>query len=224
MIEIVSATRYAEAEFWKQSALGLSLRRFKDDYRLSARIAFENRRGLPEIYNSRIEAADSPGILVFMHDDVWIDDIYFVDRIFSGLKHFHVLGVAGNRRRLPGQPGWAMLDDKLTWDSPEFLSGRVGHGLQPFGEVRFFGACPEPCELLDGLFLAANKGALLQSGLRFDPQFDFHFYDIDFCRAARQRNLVLGTWQISLTHQSLGGFEGDAWREKRALYRQKWPD
>lgn len=42
MIEIVAATRFAEADFWRKSALGWSLRRLAYDSRLVARIAFDS--------------------------------------------------------------------------------------------------------------------------------------------------------------------------------------
>ena len=47
VIEIVSATRFSESEFWIKTALGASLRRLAHDTRLVARIAYSNRRGLP---------------------------------------------------------------------------------------------------------------------------------------------------------------------------------
>jgi len=58
----------------------------------------------------------------------------------------------------------------------------------------------------------------------FDPRFDFNFYDMDFCRSSRQRELRLATWPISLTHQSVGAFGTDQWTEKYGLYLKKWGD
>lgn len=222
MIEIVSATRHSKTEFWKSSALGQSLKRLEADTRLSSFIAFENRRGLPEVYNARIDSAKSPEILVFMHDDVWIDDFYFAERILEGLAPFDLIGVAGNRRRVENQASWAVIDDDFTWDSKEHLSGRVAYGNYPFGQVWIYGAAPAPCELLDGLFLAARKSTLLQHDLRFDPQFAFHFYDLDMCRQARRREVRLGTWPICLTHQSGGNFDSPEWRAALQGYRAKW--
>lgn len=224
MIEIVSATRRSEDEFWSASALGLSLRRIGFDNRLRPRIAFANRCGLPEIYNARIDAADGADRLVFVHDDVWLDDYLIGDRIINGLRSFEVIGVAGNRRRVARQAAWAFVDDAFAWDAREHLSGAVAHGAQPFGEVTWFGPSPAPCELLDGVFLAANAVALRRTGVRFDPRFAFHFYDMDFCRTARAAQLRLGTWPICITHQSGGAFGSAAWREVRAAYRRKWPD
>ena len=56
MIEIVSATRLSEDKFHKESALGLSLQRLSHDSRLVSHIAYNNNRGLPEVFNERILA------------------------------------------------------------------------------------------------------------------------------------------------------------------------
>jgi GT2 family glycosyltransferase len=227
MIEIVSATRLPESEFWDRAALGLSLRRLAQDERLVPRIAYANRRGLPEVYNARIDAAGGPELLVFMHDDVWIDDDAFAQRVFEGLRAFDVVGVAGNRRRVPRQPSWVFVEnagDKFRVDDRANLSGAVAHGKEPRGEIVHYGPAPAACELLDGVFLAANKPALTASGVRFDPRFEFHFYDLDLCRRARECGLRLGTWPIGLTHQSDGAFASAAWRDSYRAYLEKWKD
>lgn len=222
MIDIVSATRLSESDFWNKSPLGISLRRLAHDGRLVARLTFANRRGLPEIYNARISAGDSSEMLVFVHDDVWIDDYFLADRVIDGLRNYDVIGVAGNRRRVQYQPGWAFVDTKFTWDDKANLTGSVAHGKHPFGPVSFFGAVPSDCELLDGVFLAAKTVALKENELFFDPRFDFHFYDMDFCRSVRQRGLRLGTWPICLTHQSGGAFGTQQWSQKYRAYIEKW--
>jgi GT2 family glycosyltransferase len=222
MIEVVAATRLSEGDFWNESALGQSLQRLEFDARVTAHITYENRRGLPDIYNSRIAAQDSREVLVFVHDDVWLDDYYVTDRILEACEHFDVVGIAGNRRRTPGQPGWAFIDSQFTWDEHENLSGRVAHGKDPCGRVSSFGPCPADCELLDGVFLAARKSALLDKAVRFDARFDFHFYDLDFCRTARSKGLRLGTWPICITHQSNGGFGGEQWQQRYRMYLEKW--
>lgn len=221
-IEIISATRLSEGEFWNKSALGISLRRLAKDTRLVARIAFENQRGLPEVFNARIDSPDNHEILLFMHDDVWLDDYFLADHVIDGLKTFDVIGVAGNRRRLPNQPAWAFIDNEHTWDIPDNLSGCVAHAMHPFGPVSVYGVVPAECELLDGVFLAARKSRLRATRVQFDPRFDFHFYDMDFCRSARNNGLRLGTWPISLTHQSGGAFGNPDWKEQYGLYQEKW--
>jgi GT2 family glycosyltransferase len=224
MIEIISATRLSEDDFWNKSALGISLRRLGYDSRLITRLTFMNRRGLPEIYNARISAEDSNDILVFIHDDVWIDDYFLADRVIEGLRTYDVIGVAGNRRKVRHQPAWAFLDTKFTWDESANLTGAVAHGKSPFGPISFFGAVPADCELLDGVFLAAKKAVLVENDVLFDPHFNFHFYDMDFCRSARQHGLRLGTWPICLTHQSGGAFGTRGWNEMYRAYIEKWED
>lgn len=225
IIEVVSATRRSQESFWKESALGQSLRRLAHDQRLVPRIAFENRRALPAVYNERIEAADPADLLVFVHDDVWLDDYFWADRVCTALAQYDVIGVAGSRRCLPGHDGWAFVTTASGTHEMEdatYLSGMVGHGKNPGGELTVFGTTPSECELLDGVFLATWKRTLQARGVRFDPRFHFHFYDLDFCRSARAAGLRLATWPICLTHQSEGVFNTGQWREERLVYRDKW--
>lgn len=223
-VVIVSATRLSEADFWNKSALGLSVaQHLKLDARLAVHVAYENSRGLPEIYNEYINQVEEDAILIFIHDDVWIDETdALADTVIAGLEHYDVIGVAGNRRRVPNQPAWIFIDNKFTWDDKFNLSGDIAHGENAFGEVSHFGTVPAECELLDGVFLATKKHSLKKNNVQFDAQFNFHFYDMDFCRSAREAGLRLGTWRIRLTHQSGGAFGSQQWKEKYQLYLKKW--
>lgn len=222
MIRVVSASRLSERDFWNHAALGVSLRRLGHDARLLANVVFENVHGLPEIYNAAIAEARDHEFLVFVHDDVWIDDYFLADRVLEGCQKFDVIGLAGNRRRVAGQPGWAFVNDRFAWDDRANLSGCVAHGSVPFGAVSSFGPVPAECELLDGVFLAARKSVLINRDVRFDSRFRFHFYDMDFCRSARQEGLKLGTWPICITHQSGGAFGSPEWIEACRTYLDKW--
>jgi GT2 family glycosyltransferase len=224
MITIVSATRLSTEDFWSKSALGQSLNRIAFDKRLNARINANNTLPLPTVYNYSIAAAQTDDILVFMHDDVWIDDYYFADRMIEGLKSFDVIGVAGCKLRRTKQSAWLFTGLDFQQDTAENLSGSIAHGKTPGGGVSHYGVTPAACDLLDGVLLVTSKKVLAQSDLMFDPLFSFHFYDLDFCRAAKQRGLQLGTWPICLTHQSAGSFGSPAWREMQRLYAKKWPD
>ncbi len=224
MIEIIIASRLSKNDFWDKSATALSLRRLEYDDRWVPRVAFENKQGLPDVYNAHISSGASDSILVFIHDDVWIDDLFFTDRIIEGLQIYDVIGVAGNRRRIPYQPGWPFKDINFSWDDRANLSGVLGHGEKSLSPINYLGPVPADCEFLDGIFLAAKKEVLRANGLFFDPQFDFHFYDMDFCRSARQRGMRLGTWPICLTHQSEGSFGSEQWFQKYFSYITKWQD
>lgn len=223
LVNIISATRMSEAEFWQRSALGLSLaKHMQQDRRVSAHIAYNNTQGLSTIFNKAIDDADDDAVLVFMHDDVWLDEVHFAEAILQGLAKFEVIGVAGNKRMLPQQPAWLFTDTAYTWDHRDNLSGRIAHGAQAFGAVSHYGAVPAQCVLLDGVFLAAKKASLSSQQVRFDPQFEFHFYDLDFCRTATQAGLRLGTWPIKLTHQSEGAFGSQRWINQYQQYLAKW--
>jgi glycosyltransferase involved in cell wall biosynthesis len=222
MIEIVAATRSSQEQFWDKSALGISLRRLEHDRRLVPRLAFENRQALPDVYNPWISAGDGNDMIAFMHDDLWIDDFFLADHVIEGLRVYDVIGVAGNRNRVDNQPAWAFSDLSLDWNNKIGLSGSIGHGDYPFGAIECFGKVPADCEFLDGVFLAAKKAVLRANNLFFDPRFDFHFYDMDFCRSARQCRLKLGTWPICLTHQSGGTFGTEPWMAMYRTYLKKW--
>ena len=221
-VQIVSATRRPQSDFSSQTALGRSLDRLAHDGRLKVLIATSNSRGLPLVYNEMLDQASDNSVLVFMHDDLWIDDYYMIQRVLEGLEQFDIIGLAGNRRRAAHQPAWHYVNMQFQWDDPENLSGVISHGPHPGGKVQYYGSAPAACELLDGVFLAAKKSTLMEHNVRFDPRFDFHFYDMDFCRTARQNGLRLGTWPICMTHQGAGVFGTPEWRRNHETYIAKW--
>lgn len=224
ILRVVSATRMDEKTFWKSSALGRSLTSWKHDPRLRFDIAFENRRGLPAVYNAALNAASKDDALLFVHDDVWLDDSQWLDKLMVSLKRYDIVGVAGNRRRVKDQVAWLYLkvENGKFWLDAGNLSGAVAHGKNPGGEVSIFGAWHQHCELLDGLFIAVRNDVAKDSAVRFDERFDFHFYDLDFCRSARRAGLSIGTWPIALTHQSTGAFNSPGWRDGLVRYQAKW--
>jgi hypothetical protein len=139
------------------------------------------------------------------------------------LKKYDVVGVAGNRRRLPMQPAWAFVNNSFTWDSAENLSGAVGHGIGfPSKNVSFYGPSPAPVKLLDGCFLAMNSKNILNHKLNFDEKFTFDFYDMDFCRQIESKNLTMSTSDLSIVHQSGGRFGTPRWQEAYKIYLKKW--
>lgn len=224
-IRIVCATRMSREAFFSESALGksLTLHRPPD---VEVRLFPRNGAGLPSVYNSAIaESANKDVILLFIHDDVHLCDFYWADRLREGLSAFDIVGLAGNRRRVPRQAGWVFLDERLTRDGREHLSGMVGHGSAlSLGSIDEFGPSGQEVKLLDGLFLAARSETLRAKSVRFDERFDFHFYDLDLCRQAEQVGLRMGTWPISVVHESRGSFRTDSWYRGYEKYLEKWQE
>lgn len=224
-IKLVVATRESEHNFFSKTATGRSLA-FNQLPFLELKLFSNNSKGLPLIYNHAIrECAQNPATIVFAHDDLHILDYFWCNRIKEGLSKFDIIGLAGNKRRVSKQPSWAFIDNKFTWDAKENLSGVVGHGRgYPPSSLSVFGTPRQKVKLLDGLLLAAESRSLLKNNLYFDEKFDFHFYDLDFCRQAEEKGLSSGTWDLSLIHESGGSFGSEVWHIAYQRYLEKWKD
>ncbi len=224
IFRFVCATRETSELFATKTALGRSLAPYLRSPQVELKLFAENRQGLPRLYNEAIrEAAQRPAVLIFIHDDVHLVDCFWGMHLMTGLRSFDVVGLAGNKRRVPRQPSWYYVDERFTRDTPENLSGIVAHGSGfPPGNISFYGAPGQQVKLLDGLLLAVRSETLLAKRIEFDERFDFHFYDMDFCRQAEAHNLRLGTWTISVIHESGGNFASAGWRAGLERYLEKW--
>lgn len=209
------------AVFRSRSLLCASLEQVSRVARIELTVAVDNDQPLPLVFNAAIEAAAPEDILVFVHDDVRIDDWAVATRLVESLRHFDVVGVAGNMRRTPRQEAWCLMGDTRSHDLA-YLSGAIRHG-DGDGKVTNYGPVPREVKLLDGVFLAVRAATLQRTGVRFDVGFAFHFYDADFCRACELAGLRMGTWPIALTHRSAGGgWKSREWDEAYARYLSKW--
>jgi len=222
MLRFVTATRLGHAEFMRRAPLCVSLAVAAQRGGLQIEVQTENTTPLPLLYNRAIDAAAPGDVLVFAHDDLWIDDWLIAERLGEAFGRFDVVGVAGTRRRLPGQTRWWWNDQTQARDHP-YLSGWVGHGPRAGPTVNIYGPMPAEVKLLDGVLLAARAQTLRETGVRFDPAFAFDFYDLDFCRQCEAAGLRLGTWPIAVTHESIGpGVLSPPWERAREVYLRKW--
>ena len=240
---IVSATRESAERFAGHTPLGRSITRLREaGFAIRSNVAFDNKAGLSKVFNRSINRDVGSQIVVFAHDDIWLDDIWMVQRLHEALMRYDVVGVAGNRGCAVNQPAWAFPQRVGAWDQPENLVGCVAHCLSPkdrqgtdakntakvppvdHDRVSRYGPARASARLLDGVFIAARGSTLLQSGLRFDERFDFHHYDMDFCRSAEQLNLRVGVWPIALSHASGGAYNSPGWFAGFGSYVGKWQD
>ncbi len=221
MLRFVVATRcVSEADFLSLTLTGKSLSWLRGVYPIHVNVAYGQCSGLAPVYNAAIELADADDILVFMHDDVRIDDWQIMSRLAEGLRTFGVIGVAGNTIREPSQLNWW---GKHCPASGQFMGCGVARGAIAYADGRHEYWSGEPCEVkqLDGLFLAAFKSTLQEHAVRFDPRFQYHLYDVDFCRQCEQAGIAMGVWPIALSHQSSGQL-GSAWIDAGRVYLDKW--
>ena len=229
-IRVVCATKCSASDFLTSTLTGRSLHAFSSHNpidHIQIEIADNNSRGLSSVYNQAIEAATSdPAILVFIHDDIMITDFFWTERVRSGLENFDVVGLAGCQDRKPYQPNWFFskyISGQLIRGDLQ-RSGAVAHGEEPFAPISNFGPTLVECKLMDGLFLAVNSETLVRANVRFDDDFKFHFYDMDFCRSVEKANLKMGTIPLSVVHKSGGNFATGSWSAAYQKYIEKWND
>lgn len=221
-IHIVSASRFAPEDFAQKSLLGRCLTRPEHKFYEST-IRCGNHESLAITYNTAIESSSPTTVLVFCRDDVDLGPEHLGSQLQKALARFDVVGVCGNQRHQRGQVAWWLDPTSGQWDHA-YLSGAIRHGSLGSAVPTVFGPTPMPVESLDGVFIAARADTLQRSGVRFDPRFAFHHYDLDFCRSALQAGLCLGTWPFPLIHASGGMAAGALWDRSVQAYLGKWSE
>lgn len=228
-VVLVCASRCDPEWFEKATPLGRSLQQFPEILRPECHLLLANKGadaiGLSEFYNQAIDAIDGDALVVFVHDDAYIHDWNLRFTLAQALCFWDVVGVVGAARVPYGQPSWSyeLADDGGPRLSRQVLrSGTINHVDPALIRPSFYGPAPMQCDLLDGVFLAADLRRLRQMQVRFDPGFRFHCYDIDFCYTARARGLTLGTWPVMLTHTSPGCWD-QQWQLAARNLQAKWP-
>ncbi|MFN7229792.1 MAG: TIGR03032 family protein [Synechococcaceae cyanobacterium] len=218
---VVSASR-ADATGFGHTLLGRSLA-LPVHRPWQPRLALANGRPLAEHYNRALDGADPEALILFCHDDVWLGEQPLLPLLGEALERFDLVGVAGNRRRRPGQVCWWLRPGDGAWDHPHLVGG-IRHGDDRRSSASRYGPSPAPAALLDGVALAARAGVLQAAGVRFDPDLDFHFYDLDLCRSAVAAGLRPGVWPLPLIHASGGAAGSSSWQRCREHYQRKWQE
>ncbi len=225
---IASATRENLEDFCRNTELGLSLQALKGRHGIVPGIAVRNRQGLSALFNYRIEAAEDSDILLFVHDDVYLEDFYILERLQEALEQFDLVGVAGNALPEDDHVNWLHMRSPGEKSLRKADLGNLTGGLAtiaPTGRViTLYGPTPKDSILLDSCFLAVRAKTLKERKLCFDTQFEFEFYGEDFCRTCHAAGLRIGTWPISITHASARIMGGPEWETGLTLYRWKWSD
>lgn len=229
-IVIVCGTRKSENDFYEKTATGRSLKSTSEITKNKIILYPENTKGLSEIYNDAIQITkNEESILVFMHDDIWITDFFYKVRIQKALEKFDIAGVVGCIARTKKQPSWCHMyynpeSQKFIQHNISNLSGSIGHGKTYPEKIDYFGPTMKECNLVDGVIIAVKSKKLIETNTYFDNQFKFHFYDLDFCRTAERNKLKIGTMDVSIIHESYGGFQTEEWREAYNKYMSKWKE
>lgn len=195
--KFIVATPQSEGEFIISSGL-----RDKNVF-----VVYNNTRGLSHIYNEQLHDFENRKKgLVFLHDDVLVEDSSLISKLKEAHSKYDIVGLAGNKRADVKSPCmWHLMSPNRQWNNQGDLRGFVSHIL-PNGDsnMSYFGNSPAEVEVIDGLFISVNVDKVLQSGVEFDEEFDFHFYDLAFCQRARRVGLSIGVYPIFVRHYGLG--------------------
>lgn len=213
--KIVSATPKTKTSFTNDSQLGLFLD--KQNINDISSITYENQEGLPKIYNSYITEENRGKKIIFVHDDVLIEDMFMFEKLDVAFQKYDVIGLAGSKAcNINAEiPAWHLMCDRKD------MVGEVAHSKDKKVWTSIFGDTDSRALILDGLFIAVDVSKLLDTGTRFDENFKFHHYDITFCLNANKNKLKMGVYPIRVIHFGLGdSMMSDDWRMSASLFKQ----
>jgi hypothetical protein len=176
-------------------------------------IEWSNKAGLSSVYNDRLKKYSHSGadFLVFVHDDVYIDDLKLLDKLTAahGQLGYDIIGAAGAVQAKVGNPAlWHLMSDRREH------RGFVHHFLNN-GQVHCssFGPTPSEVVMVDGVFIAVHLPSVLRNGWQFNENYEFHHYDLASCLDAKKKGLKIGVYPIHIMHESPGldSFSSPTW-------------
>jgi len=162
-----------------------------------------NKEGLSKRYNQFLnENGEDYDIVVFVHDDVFIDDGKLALKLIQAHETYDIVGVAGGVNPQIKEPAlWHIMCGGFGSN----LRGFAGHYLPQGGvAITSFGSTPGRVAIADGLFLSVNTKRVQETGWKFNENYTFHHYDIASCLDANKLKLKIGVCPILLYHKSPG--------------------
>lgn len=235
MILIVSATR-TKYEDLKATSLSCSLPATNDfikciinntycaissvNKQVDILYIYENTLPIAKAYNVGISYALSETVyteIVFIHDDVTIEDRRFEHKVGYWLSKYDVIGLAGGDN--------VKLEKPYLWHiMSKNRYGTVGHYIDGDWYGTSFGVTNKRVTIIDGLFIGIKTNTLREkNNLRFDEDLPgFHHYDIDFSLQANKQKCKIGVVPILVTHNSPGllSFNKDYIESENYLHRK----
>ena len=201
-ITLVTASQKSKIE---DTWLGQSIAQFDPKFALFHKVIFygDNKQPLSLLYNQAIDSSrnDNADIIIFVHDDVYINCSDFIRRVIKYTQMYTVFGLAGTEKATIKEPAlWHLMGGR------ENLRGCVAHGLYTteYGYTSF-GHLPARALLIDGVFIGVNLKTLPES-IRFDENIPskFHYYDLCFSLDCSLNKVVVGVGDIPIVHKSPG--------------------
>lgn len=173
-----------------------------------------------DVVRKELSATD---IVVFVHEDVRIEDPFFVQKlqmVFEQKKDVGVLGVVGCTEYTERGGWWMHAPTMLRGHVMQELNGSTNH-LEK-GMKGFF----DDIVVVDGLLMAVRP-EVLELGVRFDSQTFKHndFYDVQFCLDALTAGFRVAVADILVHHASPGmGVYNTNWEQARVALVNKYKE
>lgn len=173
------------------------------------------------------ESKDDFDYLILMHSDADLSIYDFVKHLVEVNGKYDIVGVAGTKKLFISQ-------SPLTWftGSHKFVDdryGRITHNHDGMMLESFFNRKkPDVADTetitIDGLLMCLNKKTMQNEKARFDEQFTYDFYDLDFCINAQvNTDLKIGTFVQPTIHNSLGkSVLSEEYLIPERKFRAKW--
>lgn len=245
MIKIIIPTQKTEEDYKKTSAykclekilfVNNLLCTEQEDYDVSIDIEIieNNTLGLSKLYNLALSKLYNSNlddhkddIMVFMHDDLEIHDLWFVEKLLKAHETYDIVGLAGasSQDYTTNKPtAWHLCAKNND------LHGIVNHAIpqgfnnSPTSHINsvYFGSTPHEVAVIDGLFISVKPKTLIEKNVKFDEDFQFHHYDISFCVNAKKAGLKIGVYPIFVIHHGLGEMNNPEWQESHLKFKQKY--
>jgi GT2 family glycosyltransferase len=218
-VKVITCTRAQTVEEFEQRPIFNSLKQLTQLYGDNL-FSFEldkTNSGLSATYNKHLTNANRNTILVFVHDDVELNDLFLVEKLNAA--PYSVIVLAGGTEMDLTKP-------KVAWHlccSRDKLRGEVTHTGGNKVWTTVFGQTPARVMSFDGVFIACHCDAVVDANVTFDEDFAYHFYDLAFALRCNEAKLTAGVTPIHVVHHGLGDSMYSAdWEEQNTKFKQKY--
>jgi len=217
-INVVIPTKLSEKDYVKTEAGALLMKLLKHYPSVGVTVESENSRGLVEIFQEHLDDKNFDYVL-FIHDDVLLRDVLTFDVLQKAFEVYDIVGLAGSSYQVYNSL------DSTRWDTGSYTRGDWGGFVahtQNSGNItsNYFGVTPKQVVVIDGLFMGFNSKKFRKLGIKLDPQFKFHHYDLDTSITCYSAGMRLGVVPLFVIHESIGELD-EGWKESASLFFKK---
>lgn len=185
---------------------------------------------LTQLGNKTIEESkDYYDYLILMHSDVDLSINEFVKHLVESKNKYDIVGVAGTKKLFISQSPLTWFTGSHKYSKDRY--GRITHNHDGMMIESFFSReKPDVFDTevvtIDGLLMCLNKKTMQNEKARFDEQFTYDFYDLDFClNVQANTDLKIGVFVQPTIHNSVGkSVLTEEYLNPERKFRIKWND